>query len=102
MVARKRKSRAETYDLNVYVAGPTRKSLDAVLNLRQICDDCLPGQCRIHVIDLLENPRAARDNQIVAVPTVVREKPPFSGRVIGDMSDGGRVLEALGLMRADS
>jgi circadian clock protein KaiB len=98
MVAGKRRRHAEKYDLNVYVAGPTRKSLDAVLNLRRICDDCLPGQCRIHVVDLLANPRAARDDQIVAVPTVIRKKPPFSGRVIGDMSDSGRVLKGLGLV----
>ena len=73
------------------------KSRTAFENLERICEERLPGRCHIQVVDLLKNPRSAKDDQIVAVPTVVRKAPPFSKRVIGDMSNADRVISGLDL-----
>ena len=63
------------WDLRLYVAGPTAKSLAAAANLKAACEEHLPGRYRIEVIDLVANPRLARDDQIVAIPTLVRRLP---------------------------
>jgi circadian clock protein KaiB len=65
-----------TWDLRLYVAGSTPKSLAAFDNLKRLCEEFLPGHYRIEVIDLLKNPRLARGDQILAVPTLVRQLPP--------------------------
>jgi circadian clock protein KaiB len=79
----------------LYVAGQTPKSIVALANLRRICDEYMSGQYRIEVIDLMENPQLARRDQIVAIPTLVRELPSPLKRIIGDLSNTERVLVGL-------
>ena len=78
--------------LRLYVAGQTANSLAAFSNLQRICDDYLDGHYRIEVIDLMKAPHRAHDDQIVALPTVVRKLPEPIKRVIGDLSNVERVL----------
>ncbi len=80
------------WNLRLYVAGQTPKSLTAMANLQKICDEHLPGQYKIEVIDLLKNPQLAQGDQIVAIPTLVRKLPAPIKRVIGDLSNIERVL----------
>ncbi len=86
---------SKTFELRLYVAGQTPKSLKAFANLKAICEERLEGRYRIEVIDLLENPRLARGDQIVAIPTLVRRLPPPIKKIIGDLSDTERVLVGL-------
>jgi circadian clock protein KaiB len=83
------------YVLCLYVAGETPKSRSAIDNLKQICRVHLNGHCRIKIIDLHENPRLARDHQILALPTLVRQLPPPIRKIIGDLSNTERVLLGL-------
>lgn len=83
------------YDLRLYVAGQSPRSVRAVENLRQVCDEHLAGRYRVEVIDLLVNPALARGDEIVAVPTLVRKLPEPIRRIIGDLSDTDRVLVGL-------
>lgn len=83
------------YNLRLYVAGQTPKSLAAIANLRRVCEDHLAGRYAIEVIDLLVTPQLAAGDQIVAVPTLVRMLPPPLKRVIGNLSDTERVLVGL-------
>jgi circadian clock protein KaiB len=85
----------ERYNLRLYVAGQTPKSLTAIANLKRICEDHLAGRYSIEVIDLLVNPQLAEGDQIVALPTLVRHLPPPLKRVIGNLSDTERVLVGL-------
>ncbi|MDB6173769.1 MAG: circadian clock protein KaiB [Chthoniobacteraceae bacterium] len=85
------------WDLRLYVAGPTLKSLAALRNLEQICEQHLAGHYQIKVIDLMKNPHLAQGDQIVAVPTLVRKTPSPVRRIIGNLADIGRVLESLDL-----
>lgn len=85
------------YNLRLYVAGQTPKSLAAVANLRRICKEHLEGRCSIEVIDLLVTPQLAAGDQIVALPTLVRRLPPPLKRIIGNLSDTERVLVGLDL-----
>jgi circadian clock protein KaiB len=78
--------------LRLYVAGQTANSLAAFSNLQRICDEHLDGHYRIEVIDLLKAPHRAHDDQIVALPTIVRKLPEPIKRVIGDLSNVERVL----------
>jgi circadian clock protein KaiB len=87
----------EQWNLRLYVAGQTPKSLAAFANLKKVCDEHLPGQYTIDVIDLLVNPQLARGDQIVAIPTLVRKLPEPMRRIIGDMSNTERVLVGLDL-----
>lgn len=90
---------AETWELRLYVAGQTPKSIAAFENLKRICDEHLSGCYRIEVIDLLLNPRLARDEQIVAIPTLVRKLPNPVRRIVGDLSNTERALVGLQLRR---
>jgi len=83
------------YDLRLYVAGQTRRSLAAFDNLKRICEEHLEGRYRIEVIDLLVNPTLARGDQILALPTLVRKLPPPIKKIIGDLSNVERVLVGL-------
>lgn len=83
------------YNLRLYVAGQTPKSLTAIANLKRICEDHLAGQYTIEVIDLLVSPQLAAGDQILAVPTLVRRLPPPIKRIIGNLSDMERVLVGL-------
>jgi len=87
----------EVWELRLYVAGQTPKSLTAFANLKKLCEEHLAGQYRIEVIDLLENPRLARGDQILAVPTLVRKLPEPVKKIIGDLSNTERVLVGLDL-----
>jgi len=89
----------EHWVLRLYVAGQSPKSLAAFDNLTALCEDRLQGRHTIEVIDLLKHPRLAKDDQILAIPTVVRKLPPPVRRMIGDLSDTKRVLVGLGLHR---
>lgn len=85
----------ERWELRLYVAGQTPKSLEAFANLKRICEQHLAGKYRIEVVDLLENPTLARGDQILAVPTLVRKLPPPVKKIIGDLSNTERVLIGL-------
>ena len=85
----------EQYNLRLYVAGDSTKSVAATANLRRVCEDHLPGQYRIEVIDLLQNPRLAAGDQIVAIPTLIRQLPEPLKRIIGDLSNTGKLLVGL-------
>jgi circadian clock protein KaiB len=88
---------AAKWELRLYVAGQTPKSLAAFENLKKLCEEHLAGQYRIEVVDLLENPTLARDDQILAIPTLVRKLPPPIKKIIGDLSNTERVLVGLDL-----
>ena len=86
--------RAE-WQLRLYVAGQTPRCLAALENLRQVCETHLSGRYEIEVVDLLVNPRLAAGDQILAVPTLVRKFPEPIRKIIGDLSNGERVLVGL-------
>ena len=86
---------AKQWNLRLYVAGQTPKSIVALANLKRICDQHLNGQYKVEVIDLMENPQLAQRDQIVAIPTLVRELPAPLKRIIGDLSNTDRVLVGL-------
>ncbi len=87
----------ELWELRLYVAGQTPKSLAAFGNLKKLCEEHLAGKYRIEVIDLIVNPRLARGDQILAVPTLVRKLPEPVKKIIGDLSNTERVLVGLDL-----
>lgn len=87
----------EIWELRLYVAGHTPKSIKAFDNLKKICDEHLKGKYHIEVIDLLKNPQLAKGDQIVAVPTLVRKLPEPIKKIIGDLSNTLRVLVGLDL-----
>jgi len=89
--------RSEAFLLRLYVAGQTPKSLAAMTNLRRVLDEHLPDDYQIEVIDLLANPRLAKEDQIVAIPTLVRKLPSPVRKIIGDLSDTDRTLVGLQL-----
>ena len=88
-------STAEHYHLRLYIAGQTRKSLQAVANLRKICEEHLTARYSIEVVDLLEQPQLARSDQILAIPTLVRKLPSPIKKIIGDLSHTEKVLLGL-------
>lgn len=87
----------EKWELRLYVAGQTRKSTAAIANLRRLCEEHLPGQYTIEVIDLLEHPQLAEGDQILAIPTLVRKLPNPVRKIIGDLSNLDRALVGLDL-----
>ena len=88
----------DTWVLRLYVAGETPKSVTAFENLKRICEERLQGKYSIEVIDLVKNPRLAHDEQILAVPTLVRKLPEPVRSIIGDLSDTERVLVGLDIV----
>ena len=92
-----RSSNPDLWELRLYVAGQTPKSLQAFANLKRICEEHLAGRYDIAVIDLLENPQLAKGDQILAIPTLVRKLPVPVRRIIGDLSNTERVLIGLDL-----
>jgi circadian clock protein KaiB len=86
---------AKTYQLRLYVAGQTPKSLTAFANLKKLCEEHLAGQYEIEVIDLLKKPQLASGDQILAIPTLVRRLPSPIKKIIGDLSNTERVLVGL-------
>ncbi|HSL30930.1 MAG TPA: circadian clock protein KaiB [Anaerolineales bacterium] len=95
--ARSQQRTTKTYELRLYVAGQTPKSLAAFANLKKICEEHLAGQYRIEVIDLLKKPQLASGDQILAIPTLVRKLPEPIKKIIGDLSNTERVLVGLNL-----
>ena len=91
-------ARRDRWILRLYVAGQTPKAVAALSNLKLICEEQLKGKYHIEVIDLLKNPQLARDNQILAVPTLVRNLPLPVRNIIGDLSNTERVLVGLDLV----
>ncbi len=91
----------EVWNLRLYVAGQTPKSIRAFANLQVLCEKHLKGRYQLEVIDLLENPQLARGDQIVAIPTLVRKLPEPVRKIIGDLSNSERVLVGLDLRKVD-
>ncbi len=87
----------EMWNLRLYVAGQTPRSITAFANLKTICEEHLKGRYTIEVVDLLENPKLAKGDQILAIPTLVRRLPPPLRKIIGDLSTTERVLVGLDL-----
>jgi circadian clock protein KaiB len=87
----------EQYLLRLYVAGQTPKSLAAISNLHRMCERHIPNQFSIEVIDLLVYPQLAEDDQIIAIPTLVKKFPEPRRRIIGDLSNEAKVLASLQL-----
>ena len=90
----------QSYQLRLYVAGQTPKSVLAFRNLKQICEEHLQGHYEIEIIDLLQNPQLAQGDQILAIPTLVRRLPEPIKKIIGDLSNTERVLVGLDLRTA--
>lgn len=86
------KAAEEKYVLRLYVAGLGPKSLQAIENIKRLREEYLPGRYRLEVIDIYQYPEFAKDGQIVAVPTLVKELPPPLRKLIGSMKDIERVL----------
>jgi circadian clock protein KaiB len=85
----------DIWNLRLYVAGQTQKSITAFANLKKICEEHLAGKYRIEVIDLLQKPQLAKGDQIVAIPTLVRKLPEPLKKIIGDLANTERVLVGL-------
>ncbi|MFZ6777059.1 circadian clock KaiB family protein [Undibacterium sp. Ji83W] len=83
--------------LRLYVAGQTHKSIIARANLHRICEQHMPDKYHVDVIDLLENPQLAKEDQIIAIPTLVRNMPAPMRKIIGDLSNTEKVLMGLDL-----
>ncbi len=86
---------SDGYNLRLYVAGQTPKSIAAIANLKKICEKHLPGRYEIEVVDLIKDPALARRHQIVAIPTLIRQLPEPLKRIIGDLSNVEKVLVGL-------
>ena len=85
------------WELRLYVAGQTAKSVVALANLKRLCEEHLAGKYRIEVVDLLKDPKLAKGDQILAIPTLVRKLPTPMRKIIGDLSNADRVLVGLDL-----
>lgn len=90
----------DSVNLRLYVAGQTPKSVTAFANLKRLCDEHLPGRYKIEVIDLMKNPQLASGDQILAVPTLVRNLPVPIRKIIGDLSNTEKLLVGLDIKRA--
>jgi len=88
----------ERWNLRLYVAGETPKCVQAFQHLKQICEEHLQGRYSIEVIDLLKNPTLASGDQIIAIPTLVRQLPPPVKKIIGDLTNTERVVVGLNLV----
>lgn len=95
--AQKPKESSKKWWLRLYVAGQTARSLSAFQNLKKICDEYLKGEYEIEVVDLLKNPQLAKGDQIVAIPTLVRNLPAPVKKILGDLSNSEKVLIGLDL-----
>jgi circadian clock protein KaiB len=99
MKSSRNKADASILELRLYVAGQTPKSLMALTNLKRICEEHLEGRYRLHVIDLVKTPQLAQNDQILAIPTLVRNLPRPISKIIGDLSDIQRVLVGLNIRK---
>ncbi len=94
------KTTNEVWELRLYVAGQTPRSITAFANLKRICEEHLAGKYKIEIVDLVRNPTLARGDQILAIPTLVRKLPTPVRKIIGDLSNTERVLVGLDLRPA--
>jgi len=83
--------------LKLYITGQSPRSEQAIANLRRLCERELEGRCELSIIDVLERPQLAEAEKVLATPTLVKEMPPPTRRIVGDLSDVDKVLAALGL-----
>lgn len=90
---------SEKWELRLYVAGQTPKSVKAFANLKKLCEEYLQVEYRIEVIDLLQNPELAKQDQILAIPTLVRKLPRPIRQIIGDLSNQEKVLLGLDIIK---
>lgn len=97
-VRKRKNSKEPTWELRLYVAGQTAKSLQAFANLKRICEEHLGGRYQIEVVDLMKNPELAKGDQIFALPTLVRKLPEPVRKIIGDLSNNEHVLVGLDLL----
>ena len=97
LAARRNGAAPDFYELRLYVAGQTSRSVAALANLRKICEEHLQGRFTIEVIDLLKHPQLAAGDQILALPTLVRRLPEPIRKLVGDLSDTDRALVGLDL-----
>ena len=95
-----RHEETETWELRLYIAGQTPRSVAAFDNLKKLCEEHLPGHYKIEVIDLMQNPQLAAGDQIVAIPTLIRKLPEPLRRIVGDLSNTERTLVGLQLRPA--
>jgi circadian clock protein KaiB len=95
-------AKGNEWKLRLYVAGETQRSLTAFANLKKICDEHLPNRYSIEVVDLSKQPQLAQNDQIVALPTLVRKLPPPVRRIIGDLSNRDRVMIGMDLLETES
>jgi circadian clock protein KaiB len=91
---------SKAYELRLYIAGKTAKSVLALSNLKKYCEEHLHGQYKIEVIDLLLQPQLAEGDQIFAIPTLVRKVPEPIRKIIGDLSNEEKVLVGLNIIPA--
>jgi circadian clock protein KaiB len=96
----KRPVSGEIWELRLYVAGQTPRSLAAFTNLKRICDEHLAGRYNIEVVDLVKHPQLAAGDQILALPTLVRKLPQPLRKIVGDLRDTERALVGLQLRPA--
>ena len=88
---------AEVWELRLYIAGQTPRSVAAFANLKKLCEEHLPGRYKIEVVDLMQHPQLAAGDQIVAIPTVVRKLPEPLRKIVGDLSNTESALVGLQL-----
>ena len=96
--AQKPRSDDANWVLTLYIAGQTPKSLTALQNLKKLCEERLAARYKTEIIDLVKRPELAREHQIVAIPTLVKQLPPPLKKVIGDLSNEAQVLRGLELL----
>ena len=89
------------YVLRLYVAGAKSRSQRAISNARTLCDKYLPGKHRLEIVDIYRYPRRARDEQIVAAPTLIKSLPLPLRKFIGDMSNPDRIMASLSIKQED-
>ena len=92
-----RHEETQRWELRLYIAGQTPKSVTAFANLKRLCEEHLPGRYQIEVIDLMQQPQLAAGDQIVAIPTLIRKLPEPLRRIVGDLSNTERTLVGLQL-----
>jgi circadian clock protein KaiB len=85
------------YLLRLYVTGATARSARAIANIKALCERLVPGEYRLEVVDIYQQPELARNAQLVAAPTLLKSRPPPERRLVGDLSDQARVIAGLGL-----
>src|SRR5580692_2310978 len=93
----KQSKKPQAIHLRLYVAGQTPRSVAALANLKQVCEERIPGMYRIEVIDLVKKPQLASGDQILAVPTLVRRLPQPIRKIIGDLSNKEKLLIGLNI-----